>query len=117
MPLTLRFDLGPISVQYRSIFESKLKNLTSKLWAKMKTDNKIAIAAIRDALQEIEHYDDPYGKFKEAWEYWRDWCIRHHIHTPQYFRVKWKDGWLKKQEAAELCDFLIHDWHPKCLDI
>ena len=83
----------------------------------MKTDNKIAIATIRDALQEIEHYDDPYGKFKEAWEYWRDWCIRHHIHTPQYFRVKWKDGWLKKQEAAELCDFLIHGWHPKCLDI
>lgn len=83
----------------------------------MKTVNKIAIADIRDALQEIEHYDDPNAKFKEAWDSWKNWCIRHNVHTPQFFRVKWLDGWLKKKEAAELCNYLIKDWHPKILDI
>jgi len=83
----------------------------------MKTVNKIAIADIKNALQAIEHYDKPDHKFKELWDSWRHWCICHQIHTPQFFRVKWKDGWLKKKEAAELCNYLIKDWHPKCLDI
>ena len=83
----------------------------------MKTTNKIAIADIQNALQAVKHYDNPDKTFKEAWDAWRAWCIRHRTHTPQFFRVKWLDGWLKKKEAAELCDYLITGWHPKILDI
>ena len=83
----------------------------------MRAVNKVAIADIKKALQAIEYYDKPDHTFKELWDSWRYWCIRHRIHNTQFFRVKWKDGWLKKNEAAELCDYLIKDWHPKILDI
>ena len=78
----------------------------------MKEDNKILIDDIRNALQEIEHYDNPEQAFKIGWEGWRASCLRHGKHNKAFFSVKWSDGWLSRADAIEFSDYLKKGWIP-----
>ena len=74
--------------------------------------NKIFLSDIRDALQQLSHYDNPEQAFKIGWDGWRAYCLRHGKHNKAFFSVKWRDGWLAKEDAIDFCDYLHTGWIP-----
>lgn len=78
----------------------------------MKEENKILIRDIQEALQEMEQYPNPARAFRIGWDGWRTQCLRHGRHSTTFFAQKWKEGWLSRDDAAELCEYLKKGWNP-----
>ena len=81
----------------------------------MNTEKKILISDICSALQAIEHYPNPERAFRIGWEGWRSCCLRHGKHGTTFFADKWREGWLSRTDAEDLCNYLIKGWKPAFL--
>ena len=65
----------------------------------MKQENKIPISDIRARLNERTKDPDPEGEFDAAFYMWKNYCLRHNIHKPQFFSQALQKGWLKREHA------------------
>ena len=76
----------------------------------MKNENKILICSVLDHLKKRDpawEHVKMLPKFKILYQGWVTECIRHHIHSPEYFSRKWSDGWLPFKEYREFFNYAM----------
>ena len=81
----------------------------------MNDDKVIYLVDIRDELQSFMNYDDPNGAWDKAWDWWKNYNIRHRLREYQFFRTAEKNQYIARKDAESLCHYLhsAHVW--KCL--
>ena len=76
----------------------------------MRKDKKILIDSVLKHLVErdpVWAQENMQLKLKVLYQGWAAKCIRHHIHSPEYFSRKWSDGWLPFEEYREFFNYAM----------
>ena len=81
----------------------------------MRDDYNVYLVDIRDELQSFMHYDDITTKFIDAYGAWRNYGVRHHMHTSQFYALALENGYLKRADAESFCLYLNNARVWKCL--
>ena len=65
----------------------------------MISQNKIPLSTLRERLNTLTHDPDPETEFEAAFYMWSHYCLRHHIHSRQFFSQALHKGWIKREYA------------------